>query len=28
LQGGLFETVVGTNAGRELGPAAALWYHF
>jgi protein XagA len=28
LQGGLFETVLGVNAGRELGPMAALWYHF
>jgi len=28
LQGGFFETVIGTNAGRELGPMAALWYRF
>ena len=28
LQGGFFETVAGVNAGRELGPMAALWYRF
>ncbi len=28
LQGGFFETVVGVNAGRELGPMVAVWYHF
>ena len=28
VQGGFFETVAGTNAGRELGPMVALWYHF
>jgi protein XagA len=28
LQGGFFETAVGVNAGRELGPMLALWYHF
>jgi protein XagA len=28
LQGGVFETVAGMNAGRELGPMAALWYRF
>ncbi len=28
LQGGFFETLAGTYAGRELGPLAALWYRF
>ena len=28
LEGGFFETVAGSEAGRELGPIAALWYHF
>ncbi|REF87746.1 hypothetical protein DES32_1375 [Methylovirgula ligni] len=28
VQGGVFETVAGTNAGRELGPLAAVWYRF
>jgi protein XagA len=28
LQGGFFETLAGSNSGRELGPTAALWYHF
>jgi protein XagA len=28
LQAGFFETVAGMNAGRELGPMIALWYHF
>ncbi len=28
LQGGVFETVVGINAGRELAPMVAVWYHF
>jgi hypothetical protein len=28
LQAGFFETVAGMNAGRELGPMLALWYHF
>jgi hypothetical protein len=25
---GAFMTVAGVNAGRELGPLAALWYRF
>lgn len=28
VEGGLFATVFGHNAGRELGPTAALWYRF
>ena len=28
LEGGFFETIAGGEAGRELGPTAALWYHF
>ncbi|MDR3407416.1 MAG: hypothetical protein P4L68_02830 [Methylovirgula sp.] len=28
VQGGFFETVAGMNAGRELGPVAAVWYRF
>lgn len=28
LQGGFFETIVGMNAGRELGPMVGLWYRF
>lgn len=28
IQGGGFFTVAGINAGRELGPFAALWYRF
>jgi hypothetical protein len=28
VQGGFFETVVSTNAGRELGPLAGVWYRF
>jgi hypothetical protein len=28
IQAGFFATVAGQNAGRELGPTAALWYRF
>lgn len=28
IEGGFFETVAGSQAGRELGPIAALWYRF
>ena len=28
IVGGAFATVAGRNAGRELGPLAAVWYHF
>lgn len=28
LEGGFFETIAGSEAGRELGPTAALWYRF
>ncbi|MEJ0052970.1 MAG: hypothetical protein WDN02_17525 [Methylovirgula sp.] len=28
VEGGFFETITGSNAGRELGPTAALWYRF
>ncbi len=28
VEGGFFETVAGSEAGRELGPTAALWYRF
>jgi hypothetical protein len=28
LQGGFFETIAGFDAGRELGPLAAVWYRF
>ncbi len=28
VEGGVFATVLGQNAGRELGPTASLWYRF
>ncbi|MGA3302678.1 MAG: hypothetical protein ABSC72_05240 [Methylovirgula sp.] len=28
VEGGFFASVFGANAGRELGPTAALWYRF
>lgn len=28
VEGGFFATVIGQNAGRELGPTAAVWYRF
>ncbi|HEY1736726.1 MAG TPA: hypothetical protein VGG12_08770 [Methylovirgula sp.] len=28
IEGGFFATVIGQNAGRELGPTAAVWYRF